>query len=141
MSRLWQEFVAPGPEAQQLPIEPSPWHRGRWVRIPKVHWDLILEFGARFDEASAARLDAFSKAADDNEMDYVYASQEELQSLIQFIETLAAQIERAEPLVLEATVEIPDTYTNEEHVRMLNAAAAVFREAIRSKQPFRAWSE
>jgi len=44
-------------------------------------------------------------------------------------------------LVPAATDEVPDRYSNEEHVHMLNAVSAVLRESIRLGQPFRAWSE
>lgn len=141
MSRRRQKFVAPGHEDEPLPTDPSPWHSGRWVRLFKEHWDLILDFAAKLDQVQAGKIRSLSCAADDNEMDYVYASREELESLLRFMATLASAIERAEPLVPEATDDIPDRYPNEEHVRMLIAVAAVFREAVRLGQPFRAWSE
>jgi hypothetical protein len=74
-------------------------------------------------------------------MDYVDCSHEELEQVLQFVDRLSREIERAEPLVPVATDEVPDRYPNEEHVRMLNAVAAVFRESMRVGQPFRAWSE
>jgi hypothetical protein len=138
-SRQWQVFVAPGEETDQLPIEPSPWHDERWVRIPKEHWNLILGFGESLDQDKAEKLDAYSWAADNNEYDNIYASTEELEQLLVFIEELSRKIELADPLVPEATEEVPEEYVNEEHMRMLNAVAAVFRESIRLRQPFRAW--
>lgn len=140
-SRQWQVFVAPGEETDQLPIEPSPWHDERWVRIPKEHWNLILRFAESLDQDKAEKLDAYSWAADNNEYDNIYASTEELEQLLIFIEELSRKIELADPLVPEATEEVPDEYVNEEHMRMLNAVATVFRESIRLRQPFRAWVE
>jgi hypothetical protein len=140
-SRQWQVFVAPGEETDQLPIEPSPWHDERWVRIPKEHWNLILRFGESLDQDKAEKLDAYSWAADNNEYDNIYASTEELEQLLIFIEELSRKIELADPLVPEATEEVPDEYVNEEHMRMLNAVVTVFRESIRLRQPFRAWVE
>jgi hypothetical protein len=140
-SRQWQVFVAPGEETDQLPIEPSPWHDERWVRIPKEHWNLILRFGESLDPDKAEKLDAYSWAADNNEYDNIYASTEELEQLLIFIEELSRKIELADPLVPEATEEVPDEYVNEEHMRMLNAVVTVFRESIRLRQPFRAWVE
>ena len=141
MSRPWQVFVAPGPDSQALPTTPSPWHSGRWVRIPREHWELILDFGNEIDNHLAHRLRYLSYAADDNEMDYVYASQEELETLLLFVKRLANEIERAEPLITMVTDEVPDMYPNEEHARMLKCVEAVFRESMRLSQPFRAWSE
>lgn len=141
MSRRWQKFVAPGGEDEPLPTAPSPWHSGRWVRLFQEHWDLIVDFAAKLDEASAAKIRSLSWAADDNEMDYIYAPRGELESVLRFMFRLASEIERAEPLVLEATDDIPDRYPNDEHLRMLSAVAAVFQEAIRLAEPFRAWSE
>ena len=138
-SRQWQIFVAPGEETDPLPIEISPWHDERWVHIPKEHWNLILNFAEALDQNKAEQLDTYSWAADDNEYDYIYASTETLESLLVFMEELGRKIELAEPLVPEATEEVPDEYVNEEHIRMLKAVASVFRESIRLRQPFRAW--
>jgi hypothetical protein len=137
--RQWQVFVAPGEETDELLIEPSPWHDERWVHIPKEHWNLILHFAESLDQDKAEKLDAYSWAADNNEYNNIYVSKEELEQLLVFIEELSRKIELADPLVPEATEEVPDEYVNEEHVRMLNAVAAVFRESIRLRQPFRAW--
>lgn len=137
--RQWQVFVAPGEETDELLIEPSPWHDERWVHIPKEHWNLILHFAESLDQDKAEKLDAYSWAADNNEYNNIYVSKEELEQLLVFIEELSRKIELADPLVPEATEEVPDKYVNEEHIRMLNAVAAVFRESIRLQQPFRVW--
>lgn len=138
-SRQWQVFVAPGEKTDPLPIESSPWHDERWVRIPKEHWNLILCFAEALDQNKAGKLDTYSWAADNNEYDYIYAPTEELESLLVFMEEVGRKIELADPLVPEATEEVLDEYVNEEHVRMLNAVASVFRESIRLRHPFRAW--
>ena len=141
MKRSWQIFVAPGEETKPLPIESSPWYDERWVTIPKEHWDLILDFGEHFDAQSTEKLRSFSYAGDNNPNDYIYASQEEVESLILFLGDLANEIRHSPPLVPEATKEVPDEYVNEEHVRMLKAVATVFRESLCLQQPFRAWIE
>lgn len=141
MSRPWQKFVAPGFEGQPLPISPSPWHSGRWVRLPQEHWELILDFATNLDAACAAKLRSVSWANDDNDMDYIYVSSNELESLLLFLSRLADEIKCAEPLVSDVTDEIADIYPNEEHVCMLQAVAAVFSESIEIDQPFRAWNE
>ncbi|MEQ9548986.1 MAG: hypothetical protein RIM23_05135 [Coleofasciculus sp. G3-WIS-01] len=140
-SRQWQVFVAPGEDTDPLPIDNSPWHDERWVRIPKEHWNLILNFAERLDLDKAEKLDGYSWAADNNEYDYIYASAEDLESLLVFMEELGRKLELADPLVPKATEEVPDEYVNEEHLRMLNAVAVIFRESIRLRQPFRAWVE
>jgi hypothetical protein len=141
MSRRWQKFVAPGPENEELPTDPSPWHSGRWARVPQEHWDLIIDFAERLDPDKSNMLRALSWAVDDNEMDYIDISAEDLTALLPFLTQLAVEIEHAEPLVPKATDEIPDRFINEEHVRMLNAVTAVIRESMRLNQPFRAWRE
>jgi hypothetical protein len=138
-SRQWQIFVAPGEESDNLPIDSSPWHDERWVRIPKEHWNLILDFAATFDQHKAEELDECSWAADNNDLDCVQASTDELKSLILFMEDLAQKISGADPLVPNSTEEVPDALENEEHVQMLKAVITVFNESLRLEEPFRAW--
>jgi hypothetical protein len=138
-SRQWQMFVAPGEENDELPIAASPWHDERWVRIPKEHWGLILDFATNFDQLQAQRLDACSWAADNNTLDYIQISIDELKQLVIFMEGLIYELSKADSLVPNATEEIPDALENEEHMRMLEAVIAVFKETIRLEEPFRAW--
>jgi late competence protein required for DNA uptake (superfamily II DNA/RNA helicase) len=138
---MWQIFVAPGDDADLLPIPNSPWHHGRWVRIPKEHWELITDFAHQLDSEKNQKLLSYSLAEDNNEDDYIYVSVPELQSIIEFMKSLSHEIENAAPLVPYATEHIPDEYGNEEHVRMLEAVVAVFQESVSRKAPFRAWIE
>jgi hypothetical protein len=140
-SRQWQIFVAPGEELDPLPIASSPWHDERWVRIPKEHWSVILDFAASFSQNIAEKLDACTWAADNNENDIIDISQEDTNVLVEFLENLRHEIEISAPLMPEATDEVPDAFVNEEYVRMLDAVVAVFRESCRQKKPFRAWVE
>jgi hypothetical protein len=57
------------------------------------------------------------------------------------MEHLGRKIKQSDPLVPEPSIEFPENYTNDEHLRMLNAVSTVFREAIRLEQPFKAWVE
>ena len=141
MKRSWQIFVAPGEDSQQLPIDSSPWHDERWVNIPLEHWELILDFADTIDSLNAQKLRSLSFPNEENEYSYIYVSLELLKEILLFMEKLADKIKKASPLVPYPTEEIPDEYTNEEHIRMLNAVGAVFQETIKLKQPFRAWRE
>ncbi len=139
MEKRFQNFVAPGEDQAPLPLEPSPWHDMRLVTVPREHWELILQLGVSVDAAKAKQLDGYSLAADYNAECFVHAAYEELETVVEFMRDLARRIEVAAPLVPQATEEVPDELENEEHVRMLQAVIAVFEEAIRQSQPFRAW--
>ena len=141
MGRAWQVFVAPGNEIEPLPIPASPWHDERWVRIPEEHWELMLDFAEPRSYDQVEKLRSFLSAASDNEDYYIYASAEELASLIKWMEELEQAIMAAPTLVPEATEEIPDEYSNEEHVRMLRAVRAVWREAIYLEKHCQYWLE
>ncbi len=139
MEKRCQNFVAPGADTEPLPIEPSPWHDARLVTVPREHWELVLELGASVDAKKAEKLDGYSLAADFNKECFIYAVPDELEAMVGFMRDLGRRIGVAAPLVPEATEEVPDELENEEHVRMLQAVSAVFEEAIRQGQPFRAW--
>lgn len=141
MGRMWQMFVAPGPEDEPLPAEPLPWVEERSVILPREQWVVILDFARRFNEALTEKLSAYSlpvRAYDDDDM---RVPREEAEELIQFMNHIAEEIEKADPLVPEPTEEIPDAFGNEEHARMVRAVAAVYSEALRRDEPFRAWVE
>jgi hypothetical protein len=140
MRRAWQVFIAPDADAAaSLPVAASPWHSGRETRIPREHWELVLDFGAGFDpdQAQALRDMSWSRAPDST----VQVSTDALRSAAAFLERLQAAVLKAEPLVPVATEDIPDEYENEEHARMLAAVDAVLRESLRTGQPFKAWVE
>lgn len=141
MGRPWQIFVAPGPEEMALPTAPSPWVDERWAQIPREHWRLILSFAERLSFEDARLLEALSYAVDFNKEDLVRAPLEQIERAVDFLDRLRSLILASEPLVPNSTDDIPDAYENEEHVRMVEAVAAVFRESLRLEQPFRAWSE
>lgn len=139
MGRPWQIFAAPGEETEELPIPPSPWHIERWARLPQEHWLLMLNFAKQYNQQYAERLRYLSAARDGNKEDEVYASKEELAELVVFLEQLSFYILQSEPLISFATEEILDEYDNPEHIRMLQAVIAVFKESIRQEKPFCAW--
>ena len=141
MGRMWQMFVAPGPDDEPLAAEPSPWVEERSVILPREHWVVILDFARRFNTALAERLSAYSLPARAYEDDFVRVPPEEAEELIRFLNRIAEEIEKSEPLVPEPTEEIPDAFVNEEHARMARAVAAVYAESIRRDEPFRAWVE
>lgn len=138
--RTWQVFVAPGNVEEALAIPPSPWHDAREARIPLEHWNLIWDFAQRIDPQQALVLDQatyLTKA--DGPTDPIALSPNQVQTLLTFMARLQDEIAQAAPLVPIATEEVPDAYENEEHIRMLAAVAAVFRESLRLGEPFNAW--
>ena len=141
MSRSWQVFVAPDDESAPLPIAASPWHIDRMVRIPTEHWLLILDFAESMNLALSDELRANSRAIDHNPDDEIRIPLSRLGPLVAFLRQVKVAIGLAPPLVPEATEDVPDELTNDEHARMIEAVSAVFEEAQRLQQPFRAWNE
>jgi hypothetical protein len=141
VSRLWQVFVAPGDDSASLRVPASPWHVGRLVRIPHEHWSLILAFASSTNQALANELCSYSTAPDNNADDEISVTFEHLGAITSFMKQLSNAVRAAPPLVEQATEEIPDEFTNDEHARMIDAVAAVLEEANLLRQPFRAWVE
>ncbi|MDQ2808503.1 MAG: hypothetical protein M3Z04_16580 [Chloroflexota bacterium] len=138
--RTWQVFVAPGNAEDALPIPPSPWHCEREARIPLEQWNLIWDFAQRIDPQQAQLLDQATYLTNaDSHTEAIALSPDQVQTLLTFIARLQDEIAQAAPLVPIATEEVPDEYENEEHIRMLAAVAAVFRESLRLGEPFNAW--
>ena len=132
--RAWQVFAAPGNDEDALPLPPSPWHVDRWARLPLEHWNLILDFAQRIDPQQARVLDQATYLTHaDSASDTIALSSDQVRELVAFIARLQQEI------VPVATEEVPDEYENEEHIRMLAAVAAVFRESLRLGEPFNAW--
>jgi hypothetical protein len=104
MSRLWQIFVAPGPEEEELPLPASPWHIGRLARLPHEHWERIIEvageqhseWGKLLEQASA--LDG----------DFSTWTTDRTRTLRDVLSQLCKVIAGAEPLVREATYELEE---------------------------------
>src|SRR5262245_7043128 len=137
MSRLWQIFVAPDSNLETLPVESSPWSIERMARLPREHWELILKFAKGLNIQKANALASYSKPQDYfKHGDTIHVSSEELISIVEFMKHLTLEIAKADPLAPEPTREYPENYTNDEHVRMLNAVAAVFQESLRLHRPF-----
>ncbi|NTX01781.1 MULTISPECIES: hypothetical protein [Myxococcus] len=138
MGRRHQVFVAPGPENEALPTEPSPWHQGREVYLPLEHWHLLLNEARHLDAAEAARLQEWSGrgALED---DTFAPSTGELDNAVAFLKRLASHVRSAPALVPEPTEEFPEDFIPEEHARMLDSVTAVFSESLQRGQPFRAW--
>lgn len=139
MSRPWQIFAAPGEDAEDLPIPPSPWHIERWAKLPQEHWWLILDVAARYHAGYARRLHELSSGSNANDQDEIIVARAELAVLIDFLDQIAAIVAVADPLVPYPTDDIPDAYYNTEHVRMIQAVIAVFQESIRLGSPYRVW--
>lgn len=138
--RAWQVFVAPGNAEDVLPIAESPWHWEREARIPLEHWNLILDFAQRVDPQQALVLDQATYLTRAGRSDYtIVLPPDQVREVVAFIARLQQEIAQAAPLVPIATEEVPDEYENEEHIRMLDAVAAVFRESLRLGEPFNAW--
>ncbi|AFZ26214.1 hypothetical protein Cylst_4108 [Cylindrospermum stagnale PCC 7417] len=142
MNKFWQFFVAPGDEDTSLPIASSPWHNGRCVTLPRGHWELIIDYAKSINSEYSDKLNFYSFATNnDDENNFVYYEQSELDELIKFIFDLQQSINASEPIHPEATEELPDLYENSEYVRMLEAVSAVFQEALNLREPFHAWIE
>jgi len=141
MARVWQIFEAPGTDGDPLPVSPSPWHEGRIVRIPHEHWSLILQFASMLDHRLSDELNSYSTPIDNNPTDEVPVALERLSIMVDFLGQVRESLRDAPPLVREASDEVPDELTNEEHVRMIDAIAAVLRESMDLRQPFMAWRD
>jgi hypothetical protein len=132
VGRLGQLFIAPGPEDDPLPIPPSAWHTGRTVRLPMEQWEVILDFA---EKVSLEKTELLRKYAYP-EGGRILPPPEALDAVLAFIAELQEAILKAPPLVPEITEVLLEDYTNDEHVRMLQAVAAVLSEARRLQQPF-----
>jgi hypothetical protein len=136
--RRFQVFVAPGTDAK-LPLEPSPWHRDRRVKLYLEHWQLLLQFARILDPDRALLLRQCSTS--DDRDDYVHLSDEKFGELSALLDLLARTLPDAAPLIERPTAEIPDDFINEEYARMVRAVRAVVDESRRVGQPFQAWIE
>ena len=132
MGRLGQLFIAPGPEGASLPIPPSAWHSGRVVRLPMEHWDAILDFAEQRSADKTQTLRMYSYPKDGK----ILPSPDELDAMLGFIQEVQEALRNAQALVPEATEVYPEAFPNDEHIRMLDAVAAVLSEARRLGEPF-----
>ncbi len=132
MSRLWQIFEAPGPEEQPLPLPPSPWHFGRQARLPQEHWERIIELASKQHSEWGELLEQASYLDGDS----TEWSAHKTRTLRVILSQLCQAIANAEPLVPEATEDIPDPYPNSEHVRMIQAVMAVIDESLKGSGIF-----
>jgi hypothetical protein len=140
VSRVWQQFSAPGPDEEPLPAPASPWITGHSVRLPREYWELLIDFARRLDAAEAERLlDQSGNAGWGNET--IEADPATLPSSIAFMERVEDAIQAAPELVPEATEALPDAFVNEELARMVRAVRAVYEDSLRRGEPFDAWTE
>jgi hypothetical protein len=140
---MWRVLVAPGdPDDPDdpLPVPDNAWVWGRQVRMPEEHWSLVLELASLVD-ADAADLLARATFAGDVPNDEIQLDEEQTAEILQFVDTLVSMIEAGPPLVPEATEDLPDAYTNAEHINMLRNVAAVLAESQRLGEPYEAWVE
>jgi hypothetical protein len=133
-----QVFVAPGDEDLSLPVEPSPWHRRRWVRLPYEHWSLILAFASGIDPKTAGLLERLSNIGASQLPDQ---SRAELRLAAEFLHRISSILPSAPPLVTTLTNVIQEGHPNEEHARMADAVAAVMTAGADTGEPIRAWVE
>lgn len=98
------------------------------------HWEVILDFAERLDAERTQTLRAYSYP----EHGRILPAREELDAMLAFIGELEEAIRQAPRLVPTITEVFLEDYPNEEHVRMLQAVAAVLAEAKRLGQPFEA---
>jgi hypothetical protein len=96
------------------------------------HWDVILDFAEKLDAQKTQTLRSYAYPAGGR----VLPPRAELDAMLAFIQQLEAAIHQAPPLVPEVTEVFLEDYPNDEHVRMLQAVAAVLAEASRLGQPF-----
>jgi sugar phosphate isomerase/epimerase len=132
VGRPGQFFIAPGPEDAALPIAASAWHTGRTVRLPMEHWEAILDFAEKLDAQKTQTLRAYAYP----EGGRLLPPREELDAMLGFVRELEDAIRAAPPLVPELTEIFLEDYPNDEHIRMLQAVAAVLAEARRLELPF-----
>lgn len=96
------------------------------------HWEVILDFAEEIDpeEARTLRIYAYPQGG------RLLPPPDELAAMLAFIDEVKDKLGQASPLVPTLTERFPEVYPNEEHVRMLQAVAAVLTEANRRGQPF-----
>ncbi|MBR8839114.1 MAG: hypothetical protein DSM106950_35225 [Stigonema ocellatum SAG 48.90 = DSM 106950] len=132
MSRLCPVFEAPGSEEEELPLPPSPWHFGRQARLPKEHWERIIELAGK----QHSHWEELLEQASYLDGDFSALTPDKTSVLRVVLNKLCQAIANAEPLVPEATVEIPEPLPNSEHVRMVEAVIAVIDESLKSSGIF-----
>lgn len=137
-TRNTQVFVAPGDDDTPLNAEPSPWHRGRWVRLPYEHWAVILEFARTIDPIATGVLDQLSKVGAEQLSDQRTA---DLSLAQDFLRRLAILLPSSPRLVDAPTTMIPEDYPNEVHAQMCDAVAAVMMAGVDTGQAIRSWVE
>lgn len=132
MARRWQVFIAPGEDGEDLPIPESPWHVSRQARMPSEHWEVITEFA----EKNIPGLGELLESASYFDEDFSKWSSEKTQAMYEGLKKLCVLISQSEPLTPKVTDEIPEDYTNEEHIRMIEAVIAVIEESQRIGEMF-----
>lgn len=137
-TRNTQIFVAPGDDDAPLPIEPSPWHKGRWVRLPYEHWSVILEFAKTVDPVATGVVKRLSNLGAEQFPNHQEA---DLKLAHDFLGRLAILLPAAPRLVEAPTKKIPEDYPNEAHARMCDAVAAVMAAGVDAGQAIRSWVE
>jgi hypothetical protein len=132
MGRRRQYFIAPGDEDQDLPIASSPWHIGRYVRLPAEHWEILTEF----IEIHLPEYKDIFREASYLDGDFSDWSMEKVAEFRRGLLQLALILSESEDLSYELTDEICEDYPNSEYVRMIDAIIAVVDESIRFSESF-----
>ncbi len=133
MSRMYQQFEAPGPEGKALPIAGSAWHQGRLVRLPLEHWERLEELVARSLPEFLESWDFFC------DLDGGSCSPAQVEAFKDGLLRLRQQVAESEPLTPESNEEIPEALPPEEHQKMLDAVVAVVDECLKLQEPFDSW--
>lgn len=92
-----------------------------------------MAFVARTDPSLAEMLEFYSYPAGARRL---LPSADELRDVLQSLDQVMDRLRAAPPLVPEVSDRFPEDFPNEEHALMVEAAAAVFREALVRQQPF-----
>ena len=132
MGRRWQVFIAPGEEDDDLPVEESPWNIGREARLPKEHWDLIVELAKNNDPELGVLLEQIAYL----DGDFSQWNEKKTKKLYKGLKQLCFTIDKSEPLAPEVSNEIPEDHPPEDHILMVRTVMAVIEESQRMGEMF-----
>jgi hypothetical protein len=132
MGRRRQYFIAPGDEDQDLPIASSPWHVGRYVRLPAEHWEILTEI----IETHFPEYKELFKKASYLDGDFSDWSMERVIEFRNGLLKLSLILSESKDLEYELTDEIFEDYPNSEYIRMIDAIIAVVNESLECSESF-----
>jgi hypothetical protein len=135
-----QVFLAPGPEDVPLQAEPSPWVRGRMVRLPGRYWHRLLR--ALRDRAPdvAELLDGWSGTADPDDVADYLPTETAIAAVRKPLRDLAVRLRGGDAVTDEELAQLGD-YTRHDMAAMLEAVLQVVETAVTRHEAFSAWPE